>query len=304
MLNHINLADVRTFVLIARLGNFTKAADALSVSRSHVSRQIRSLEARMGVTLLIRTTRTLRLTQAGEQFYVQCEKALQEIEQAVVAAVDDTEVIKGLIRVNCVGGYLGEELIARYVADFMVLHPQVDIELDFSSHRIDLIDEHFDIAFRMGDLENAGFIARYLMPIDIVTLASPAYIKRCGEPQHPSQLIEHRCLTGTVKRWAYQSVLDHAQHCEVNVSGALVCRNGRALVAGALAGTGIIRVPQVYCQNEIESGQLVEVMPEWHIPSVAFSAIFHRDKYQPKRLRTFIDYIKQQFESEHSRRAR
>lgn len=304
MLNHINLADVRTFVLIARLGNFTKAADALSVSRSHVSRQIRSLEARMGVTLLIRTTRTLRLTQAGEQFYMQCEKALQEIEQAVVAAVDDTEVVKGLIRVNCVGGYLGEELIARYVANFMVLHPQVDIELDFSSHRIDLIDEHFDIAFRMGDLENAGFIARYLMPIDIVTLASPAYIKRCGEPQHPSQLTEHRCLTGTVKRWTYQSVLDKAQHCEVNVSGALVCRNGRALVAGALAGTGIIRVPQVYCQKEIESGQLVEVMPEWHIPSVAFSAIFHRDRYQPKRLRTFIDYIKQQFENEHSRRVR
>ena len=296
MLNQINLADVRSFVLIAQLGNFTKAAEALGVSRSHVSRQIRALEAHMGVTLLIRTTRTLRLTQAGEQFFQQCQTALKEIEQAVVAAVDDTEAVRGRIRVNCVGGYLGEALIAPYVADFMVLHPEIEIELDFSSHRIDLIEEQFDIAFRMGVLEDAGFIARHLMPIDIVTVASPAYLKKHGAPQHPNQLEQHRCLTGTVKRWSFQQLADATQHCEVNVSGALVCRNGRALVTGALAGAGIIRVPQLYCQEELLRGQLVTVLPEWHVPSVAFSAIFHRDRYQPKRLRTFIDYIKQRFE--------
>ena len=143
MLNQINLADIRSFVLIAQLGNFTKAADALAVSRSHVSRQITALEKQMGVTLLTRTTRTLRLTQAGERFYRQCETALHQIDQALIAAIDDTEQVQGLLRVNCVGGYLGEEVIAAAIADFLSLHPQVTIDLDFSSHRIDLIDDQW-----------------------------------------------------------------------------------------------------------------------------------------------------------------
>ncbi len=123
MLNKVNLADIRSFVLIAQLGNFTKAAEALSVSRSHVSRQISGLEAQMGVTLLTRTTRTLRLTHAGERFYQECEKALHDIDQALIAAVDDTQEVRGLIRVNCVGGYIGEDIVAKYVNEFMLEYP-------------------------------------------------------------------------------------------------------------------------------------------------------------------------------------
>ena len=147
MLNNINLSDVRTFVLIAKLGNFTKAAEAQSVSRSHVSRQISALEKQMKVTLLTRTTRSLKLTHAGERFYLQCEKALNEIDQALIAAVDDTQEVRGLIRVNCVGGYIGG-FISHYVAMFMAQYPQIQIYLDFSSHRVDLIQDDFDIAFR------------------------------------------------------------------------------------------------------------------------------------------------------------
>lgn len=125
MLNNINLSDVRTFVLIAKLGNFTKAVEALSVSRSHVSRQISAFEKQMKVTLLTRTTRSLKLTHAGERFYLQCEKALNEIDQALIAAVDDTQEVRGLIRVNCVGGYIGESIISHYVAMFMAQYPQI-----------------------------------------------------------------------------------------------------------------------------------------------------------------------------------
>jgi len=298
MLNHINLADIRSFVLIAQLGNFTKAAEALSVSRSHVSRQISALEAQMGVTLLVRTTRTLRLTQAGERFYLQCEKALNEIDQALIAAVDDTEEVRGLIRINCVGGYIGEQIIARYVADFMALYPDVRVNLDFSSHRVDLIEDEFDIAFRMGNLEDAGFVARPLMDIEIVTLASPAYIQRSGSPDHPRDLIQHRCLTGSVRRWSFQSVQNPEQQQDITIDGYLESKNGQALVAGALAGNGIIRVPLMYCQQAVTEGLLVRLLSDWKVPLVPFSAIYHRDKYQPRRLRTFIDFIRQQFEQD------
>ena len=296
MLNNINLADVRSFVLIAQLGNFTKAAEALSVSRSHVSRQISALESQMGVTLLIRTTRTLKLTDAGKTFFNQCERALQGIDQALIAAVDDTDEVRGLIRVNCVGGYIGESLIARYISEFMSAYPDINVKLDFSSHRVDLIEEEFDIAFRMGTLEDSGFIAKKLMDIDTVTLASPVYLQKYGVPSHPKDLVKHKCLTGSVRRWSYQSLTDKNNHYDVHVDGTLSCKNGHVIVMGALAGNGIIRVPLMYCQKEVEQNKLTRVLPDWEIPSVLFSAIYHKDKYQPKRLRTFIDFIQQRFE--------
>ncbi|WP_117232587.1 LysR family transcriptional regulator [Vibrio maerlii] len=294
MLNSINLADIRSFVLIAQLGNFTKAAEALSVSRSHVSKQISNLESQMGVTLLIRTTRTLRLTPAGEQFFSQCETALNSIDQALIAALDDPESVKGVIRVNCVGGYLGEELIAMYVHEFMQQHSDIQVYLDFSSHRIDLIEDEFDVALRMGTLDDSGFIAKHLMDIEMVTLASSDYLTKFGEPLHPKELAKHRTLTGSVKKWSYQQRATGRVQ-DVNVEGQFVCKNGRALVQGAAMGNGIIRVPLMYCSELVERGQLVTLMPDWHIPSVPFSAIYHRDKYQPKRLRTFVDFIKSKF---------
>lgn len=296
MINSVNLADIRSFVLIAQLGNFTKAAEALGVSRSHVSRQITALEKQMKVTLLTRTTRNLKLTQAGERFFQQCEIALNGIDQALIAAVDDTEDVRGLIRVNCVGGYIGERIIAKYVAEFMVEYPEVHIHLDFSSNRIDLIQDEFDIAFRMGKLDDSGFIAKKLTDIDVVSLASPTYVERYGNPANPHELNEHRCLTGSVTRWSFESDEHSKEQVDVNIKGYLISKNGYALVTNAIAGNGIVRVPKMYCADEIEQGQLVQVLPSWHIPPVLFSAVYHRDKYQPKRLRAFIDFIKQRFE--------
>lgn len=297
MINNVNLADIRSFVLIAQLGNFTKAANALSVSRSHVSRQINALETQMGVTLLTRTTRTLKLTQAGERFFTQCESALKEIDQALVAAVDDTEDVRGIIRVNCVGGLIGEDIIAVYVSEFMATYSDIQVHLDFTSHRVDLIDDDFDVAFRMGDLQDAGFIARKLLNVEIVTLASPQYLAKIGAPIHPKDLIEHRCLTGSVNRWSFQSKESNSDEIDVTVEGHLVCKNGRALIQGALLGNGIIRVPAMYCQEMIDAGKLVPVLTEWRIPRIPLSAIYHKDKYQPKRLRTFIEFIKNKFDA-------
>ncbi|MDF2152871.1 LysR family transcriptional regulator [Vibrio sp. CAU 1672] len=294
MQTHINLADIRSFVLIAQLGNFTKAAEALAVSRSHVSRQISQLEKQMGVTLLLRTTRTLKLTEAGKTFYSQCEAALHRIDQAVLAAVDDVEEVRGEIRINCVGGYLGEEVVADLVAAFMKQYPQVRIELDFSSHRVDLIEDEFDIAFRMGKLEDSGFVSRKLIDVEMGTYASPGYLQQYGHPAHPKDLEKHHCLTGTVTRWAFSHKMTQ-QSAEYHVRGQLRCKNGRVMLKGALADNGIIRVPRLYCLQELEQGALQEVFSEWTIPSVEFSALYHRDRYQPNRIRTFIEFTVEYF---------
>lgn len=297
MINHINLSDIRSFILIAQLGNFTKAAEALEVSRSHVSRQIGALEKQMGVTLLTRTTRTLRLTQAGERFFHQCEAALKQIDQALIAAVDDTQQVQGLIRVNCVGGYLGEEMIAQAIAEFMQQYPQVTVDLDFSSPRIDLIEDQFDVAFRMGELEDAGFIAKRLMNVEMVTLASPCYIKAYGAPLHPRELSQHRTLTGSVTKWSFVNTDAEGKHYDVHIKGKFTCKNGRALIKAALVGNGLIRVPKIYCEDEISKGELIEVMPDWNIASIPFSTIFHKDRYQPKRIRVFVNFVTSWFQT-------
>ncbi|RTZ14571.1 LysR family transcriptional regulator [Vibrio aquaticus] len=297
MINNVNLADIRSFVLIAQLGNFTKAAEALNVSRSHVSRQISALESRMGVSLLTRTTRSLKLTYAGERFYKQCEGALTQVEQALLAAVDDTEKVQGHIRVNSVGGPLGEDVIASNIAEFMGQYEDISVELDFSSPRIDLIEDQFDVAFRMGKLEDANFVGKHLCDIEMVTLASPSYLSKYGEPQHPKQLSEHRILRGSVTSWHFHSKQDNSRY-ELSVKAHLVCKNGRALVTGALHGNGIIRVPMMYCQEQLDEGLLVPVMEEWQVEPVPFYAIYHREKYQPKRLQTFIEFMQSRFENQ------
>ncbi len=298
MLNQLNLSDIRTFILIAELGNFTKAAEALQVSRSHVSRQISALEKQLGVTLLIRTTRSLTLTQTGQQLFAECQQALKQMEQALLAAVDDSQQVRGLIRINSVGGHIGEEFIARYVAEFMQLYPEVTIDLDFSSHRIDLIEDQFDIAIRMGDLEDAGFVGKLLTNIAMSTLASPAYLAQHGEPQQPKALLQHRILMGTVGRWRYQSVNDPKHTAEVNLKGQLISKNGRVLIAGALNGNGIIRVPTLYCPAEIAAGRLVAVMTGWQIPSVPLYAIYPKDNYLPRRLRVFLDFLNERVQQD------
>lgn len=296
MITNINLADIRSFVLIGELGSFTKAAERLSVSRSHVSKQITQLEKQMGVTLLLRTTRTLKMTNAGELFYQQCKSHLSGIDLAIHAAIDDIEQIRGHINLNCVGGYLGEDIVAPMVAEFILNYPDVTIDLDFSSHRVDLIKDDFDLAIRMGDLNDAGFIGRQLLPLEMVTLASTKYLSTTeNKLENPKDLLQHNCLTGSVKKWHYQSVKNPKQTFDVSVSGQFTCKNGRSLINAAIAGCGLIRVPKMYCLSQLESGHLVEVMPDWQIPNVPLSVIYHKDRYQPKRLRTLLDYFQQAF---------
>ena len=200
--------------------------------------------------------------------------------------------MQGEIKINCVGGYLGEVFLAELVNDFMQQYPDVSVSLDFSSNRVDLIEEEFDIAFRMGSLEDSGFIAKKLLNIEMGTLASPSYLAQHGRPTHPKELNQHYCLTGSVRKWHFKS-LNSKDHYDVTVKGNLQCKNGRVLVSGALAGNGIIRVPLIYCQQELDDNKLEQVFEEWGIPSVDFSALYHRDRYQPKRLRTFIEFVAQ-----------
>ena len=170
----------------------------------------------------------------------------------------------------------------------------MSINLDFSSHRVDLIADEFDIAFRMGKLDDSNFIARKLIDVEMGTYASPSYLETYGYPSHPKDLEKHICLTGSVTRWAFENT-NTKQSTEHQIRGQLRCKSGRVMIKAALAGNGIIRVPALYCQQELQTGKLKEVFTDWSIPSVEFSLLYHHDRHQPKRIRAFIDFTTQYF---------
>lgn len=304
MQTNSSLADIRAFVTIAQQGSFTKAAELLNSSRAHLSRQLAQLESQLGVQLIIRTTRTQKLTTIGEQFFQQCLSSLQAIEQAVIATQNDTQVLQGNIRINCVGGIIGEDIVAKIIAKFNLQYPDINIDLDFSSQRVDLIGEGFDLVIRMGALEDSGLIARKLTDIEVAVLASPHYLQQYNMVKHPKDLEQHNCLTGTVKRWRFhQRAVKHSNstmnEMEIMVTGNFSCKSGRALINAALQDNGIVRLPKLYCQNEIENMSLVSVFEptvtninaQWQSPDVPLFLLYHKNRYQPTRLKLLIDFI-------------
>ncbi|MDL2191904.1 LysR family transcriptional regulator [Cobetia sp. LC6] len=295
MLESLPLADIRAFVMTAEHGSFTRAAEQLGVSRSQVSKQVTALEQALGVSLMQRSTRSLRLTEGGHLLHAQCRSALGEMAQIVTLVREERNAMRGRIRLNSVGGPIGERLLGPAVHAFMQAWPEVEIELDFSSHRVNLIRDDFDIALRMGALEDADFIARPLMTLPYVVVASPDYLARHGAPDTPSELMDHRCLVGSVARWSFRSRQDPQNETQVDISAQLQCRNGHVLVSGALTGNGIIRVPRLYCDDAIESGELKEILQDWQPAAVPLSLIYHRERHRPLRTVRLIDHLLEWF---------
>lgn len=299
-----SLADIRTFVTIAEQGSFTKAAEVLLSSRAHVSRQLAQLEKQLGVQLIIRTTRAQRLTPIGEQFFKQCITSLQTIDQAVIAAKDDTAQLHGNICINCVGGVIGEDILTNIISEFNGIYPDINVELDFSSTRVDLISEAFDLVVRMGELEDSGLVARKLTDIKVQVLASPEYLALHPRLNHPRDLEQHNCLTGSIKRWRFQKLGEDKgatkEELEVYVSGNFSCKSGRALINAAKNAIGIVRLPELYCAHELANNTLAPALTanesqHWHSPDVPLFLLYHRNRYQPARLTLLIDFICQRF---------
>jgi DNA-binding transcriptional LysR family regulator len=294
MKKEVSLSDIKTFVVLAEQGSFTKAGEKLMCSRSHISKQLAQLESSLGVSLLTRTTRTQHLTPQGETFYERCKNSLNGISHAIDRVLESADSLSGKIKINCVGGYIAENIISSLVSDFMSEHPKINIELDFSSRRVDLISGEFDFVFRMGELADSSLIARKLTNIKIDTYASPKYLSNYGKPDGPKGLSNHRCITGSVKNWAFINNKTN-EKLDVVVSGNLTCKNGRIMVSTAVAGNGIIRVPTLYCKPECEQGLLIPLFDKWYIESVPFYLVYAQDKHKPMRLRAFKDYTVENF---------
>ncbi len=283
--------SIEAFERVVRLGSFTRAAEDLDVSRSHVSRQINALENRLGAQLLLRTTRKVSTTDVGQAFYLQCRQVLDNIEEAERAVLDLQANPRGILRVTVAGAF-GEDFIAPAAIDFMTLHHGLSIELDFSNRLIDLISEGYDLAIRAGTLKDSSLIARRITSRKLLTCASPSYLQRFGIPESIHALTNHNCLLGTLDNWRFN---ENGRHTDLRVNGNWRSNNGRALLHGARAGLGLVQLPSFYLERDIAEGRLRAVLEDYNPTDTGVWAVYPHNRHLSAKVRLFINFLVERF---------
>lgn len=288
------LSGMVIYAAVVEMGSFTSGAERLGMSKSSVSKAITRLEDRLGVRLFNRTTRKLAITEAGQEFYNRCQRILADVEDAELTLSSHQVSPKGVLRITAPLSF-GVRHLSATLPDFMARYPDVQVELSLTDRTVDLLDEGFDLAVRIGQLADSSLIARRISPCRVALVASPAYLAARGTPETPAELTAHDCLIYTYTQqprdWSF---VGEAETTQVKVSGPLAANNGDALHQAALAGLGIARVPTFICWQALASGELVELLPGTS-PSSSAYAVYPHNRHVSAKVRAFVDFLVERF---------
>jgi len=286
-----DIRELETFVSVARVGSFAEAARRLGVSPAMVGRRVQTLEDRYGVRLVERTTRSLRLTDQGQEFLTQASRILEGVE--ALADIGHTKgTLKGRVRISA-PTTLGTKKLATIIAGLIEDAPMLNVELSLNDRKVDLIRENYDFAIRVGHLKPSGLIARRIGTYRFVCCASPGFLDRHGAPDAPNDLAELPCILNLNvqprDKWRF---LDSAgQSLHVEVKGALELDYDEAQRMAALAGAGIVQVPLHLVEDDLAQGTLIEVLETWGKPQLPIHAIFPSRRFIPQRVKTLVEAI-------------
>lgn len=288
------LDGVEAFLSVAQHRSFRRAAAELGVTPSAISQAIRALEARVGASLFIRTTRSVGLTEAGERFLARARPAFEELVAASGAARELGQRPAGLLRLT-VPRSVVPILLEPLLASFCQAYPEIEVELAASEELVDLAAGGFDAGIRMGQFITPDMIAvRLTKPLPLIVVGSPAYLARAGRPEHPDDLRAHACLrlrrsNGALASW---SLTDNGRSVEIAVSGPFIAYDFPTMLGAAIEGVGLAQVPAPLATGAIAAGKLVRVLEQFSqmTPGVFLYYPGHR-QIMPK-LRAFIDHVK------------
>jgi len=290
-----SLYEMSVFSKVVASGSLSAAARDLGVSTAVVSRRLAALEARLGVRLVNRTTRRLALTDEGASYHEACARILAEIEDADAAAAAKRIEPQGLLKVALPASF-GHKHIAPLVPLFASRHPKVQLALSLSDRNVSVIEEGYDLAIRIGALEDSSLAARKLAPNRRVVCASPAYLAAHGTPRTPEDLAKHNCLVVTDfnANWEYKT--REGRSTSVRVQGRYACDNWEVLRQWALAGLGIALKSTWDVYRQLEEGSLVALLPEYVFHSdVAIYAVYPHRRFLPAKTRVFIEFLAESF---------
>jgi DNA-binding transcriptional LysR family regulator len=283
-------AAMKVFIRAVELGSFSATAQALRISPQLVGKQVGQLEAHLGVQLLHRTTRRQSLTDFGRVFYDRAKIILADVEAAESLAAEALATPTGRLRVNAPVSF-GMHALAPRLPQFLRDHPQVAVDLTLSNRAIDLVDEGYDVTFRVGELADSRLVGRALAPYRLVLCAAPAYLAEAPPLRAPRDLQQHECLgfahTELRTHWTFDGPEGRTV---VPVTSRLMVDHGEPLLHAAIAGLGILLQPVELLQPALEDGRLVEVLPNHTAPSRPLHILYAPDRRMTPKLRSFIDF--------------
>jgi len=290
------LKQIESFVAVSIRGSLTAAAQAEGVAPAVIGRRIDALEERLGVKLLVRTTRRISLTREGSAFLEDAQRLLADLANAEASVSAGGVKASGHLRVTAPAGF-GRRHLAPLVPQFVALHPEVSMTLNLSDRLVDLVNEGFDCAVRVGDMPDSSLVSVRLADNRRLCVASPDYLKRRGLPLHPNDITRHECLTlsseaGQTRGWAF--TID-GQPSHVRPASKLDCSDGQVLHGWCLEGLGLAWRSLWEVEADLRSNRLVSVLDDYAAPPNGIYAVFAQRKHLPLRLRLWIDFIKETY---------
>jgi len=289
------IVGMRTFEAVVAAGSFTHAAGRLDVSPQLVSKYVNQIESRLGVRLLNRSTRHLSLTEAGRIYYERCRQLLADFDKMESIVSQSTIKAQGKIRISAPMSF-GAMHLTHAIAKFMTLQPEISIDLVLDDRKVDIIGEGFDLAIRIGKLQDSSLVARKLAPVRMVVCGAPDYFERRGVPEIPAQLAAHDCLQ--YDYWSEQGQWTFERKGEIQqvpVKGPFSANNGNALRIAAREGRGIVFQPTFIVGDDLRTGRLREVLSDYRLQEMNVYAVYAHRQYLSAKVKTFVEYLSEYF---------
>ncbi|RWR03372.1 transcriptional regulator [[Pantoea] beijingensis] len=291
------LQTIQVFAKLAELGSFTKTADAMQTGRPQVTRTIQDLETSLGVRLFQRTTRKVRLTSEGEQFYERAKEILGKVAEATSLFGHTGNVMHGRLRVDIPTAFAQPRLI-KSLHNFTVLYPDIELVLGVTDRTVDLVAEGVDCVLRIGELPSSSLVARHIGQIIMVTCASPAYLQNHGEPQTPDELHTHKGITfisGQNNRARPWQFFDGGNDQTYISRHGISVNESNAYVECGIAGFGILQAPGIILDRHLAAGSLVEVLREYRPRPRPVSVLYPSRSHLAPQVHVFVEWVREQF---------
>lgn len=287
------LPYIETYSAVVDKGSFTKAAEALGISKPVVSKQISQLEKQLGVQLLHRTTRRLHLTEAGKIFSQYAQNIVSEIKEAEQSVLPLQSEPTGKLLISAPES-LAVSLLPNALSKFQQQYPRIEIDLRISGRFVDLVEEGIDVALRVGRMEDSSLMALKLIPCDFHICASPEYWKKNGKPSHPNELKNHNCLIYSQSLrsdlWIFKG--DDSEDLRIKVNGNLKSDVGSIILDAGIKGQGVFIAPSYMIEKQLKDGHLEQVLEDFRVSSTGLFAVYPYSKMLSRKVRVFIDYLK------------
>lgn len=287
---------METFVRVVETGNFSAVAREEHATQSSISKQIQALETQLGARLLVRSTRSHALTEAGKRYYERCRQVLDTLEEARVEVQRTENEITGVLRVAAPVSFGRLHIVPRLPA-FFERYPQLKVDLQLDDGFVDLVVGGIDVAFRVGELKDSRLIARRIGTAHRAALASPDYLARHGEPQHPHELRKHQCIvyTGlaTMNEWNFQDE-EGGQHA-VRVNGHLQSNSSEAIRQAVVEGLGICYTPQWVYGDDIRAGRVKPILTRYRLPPLPLNVVFQPARRPSIKISHFVSFFADAF---------